>query len=57
MYGFCLLLMLNLVFINYVKLLKNIKVKGIYYGVYEGKKIVDGIEVVLIWEFIDFVKL
>ncbi len=56
-HGFRSLPMLNLVLINYAKLLKNIKVKGIYYGAYEGKKIVDGIEVAPIWELTDFAKL
>lgn len=36
--------MLALVVLNYAKVLKNIKIKGIYYGAYEARKIEDGIE-------------
>lgn len=56
-HGFRSLPMLNLVLINYAKLLKNISVKGIYYGAFEGKKEIDGVFVTPIWELSDFAKL
>lgn len=56
-HGFRSLPMLNLVLINYAKLLKDIKVKGIYYGAFEGRREQDGIMVAPVWELTDFAKL
>lgn len=56
-HGFRSLPMLNLVLINYAKLLKNVTVKGIFYGAFEGRKELDGILFAPIWELTDFAKL
>ncbi|MCR9290711.1 MAG: TIGR02221 family CRISPR-associated protein [Bacteroidetes bacterium] len=56
-HGFRSLPMLNLVLINYAKLLKNITVKGIYYGAFEGKEKKENIEIAPIWDLTDFTKL
>lgn len=54
-HGFRTLPMFNMVLINYAKLLKNISVKGIYYGAFEAKtKNVKGQEFSPIWNLLDF---
>jgi CRISPR-associated Csx2 family protein len=56
-HGFRTLPMLNMVLINYAKLLKNITVKGIFYGAYEAKKRVNNVEYAPIWDLKSFVDL
>ena len=56
-HGFRTLPMLNLVLINYAKLLLDIKVAGIYYGAFDAKMNIDGVEVAPIWDLTDFAKL
>lgn len=56
-HGFRSLPMLNLVLINYAKLLLNIEVRGIYYGAFEGKEFKGNVEVAPIWDLTDFAKL
>jgi CRISPR-associated Csx2 family protein len=56
-HGFRSLPMLNLVLINYAKLLRKITIQGIYYGAYEGKEKKEDIEVAPIWDLTDFAKL
>lgn len=56
-HGFRSLPMLNMVLINYAKLLRNINVSGIYYGAYEAKEKIDGKTFSPIWDLIDFERL
>ena len=56
-HGFRTLPMLNMVLINYAKLLKNITVSGIFYGAYEAKKKFNDIEYAPIWDLKSFVDL
>lgn len=57
-HGFRSLPMLNMVLINYAKLLKNISVRGIYYGAFEAKKkLIDGKEYSPLWDLKSFVEL
>jgi len=57
-HGFRSLPMLNMVLVNYAKLLRNIKVKGIYYGAFEAKqKLENGKEYSPIWNLKSFVEL
>lgn len=56
-HGFRSLPMLNLVLINYAKLLKNISVGKILYGAYEAKKKIGEIEYAPIWDLNSFVEL
>jgi CRISPR-associated Csx2 family protein len=56
-HGFRTLPMLNMVLINYAKLLKSITVNGIFYGAYEAKKTVNNIEYAPIWNLKSFVDL
>ena len=53
-HGFRSLPMLNMVLINYAKLLKNIKVDGIYYGAYEARYTTNNHEYSPIWNLKDF---
>ncbi len=56
-HGFRTLPMLNMVLINYAKLLKNITVKGIFYGAYEAKKKINDVEYAPIWDLKSFADL
>ncbi|MGX7689974.1 TIGR02221 family CRISPR-associated protein [Flectobacillus roseus] len=56
-HGFRTLPMLNMVLINYAKLLKNVTVSGIFYGAYEAKKRFNDIEYAPIWNLKPFVDL
>lgn len=56
-HGFRSLSMLNMVLINYAKLLKNISVKGIYYGNWEARYISNGKMFSPIWNLTDFTRL
>jgi len=49
--------MLNMVLINYAKLLKNVTVGGIYYGAYEAKRKINDVEYAPIWDLKSFVDL
>lgn len=53
-HGFRSLPMLNMVLINYAKLLRNISVCGIYYGAFDAKEVLDGKTFSPIWNLIDF---
>lgn len=56
-HGFRSLPMLNMVLINYAKLLKNVSVSGVYYGAYEAKKTFNNKMFSPIWNLIDFEQL
>ncbi len=56
-HGFRTLPMLNMVLINYAKLLKNITVKGIFYGAYEAKRKINDVEYAPIWDLKSFADL
>jgi len=56
-HGFRSLPMLNMVLINYAKLLKNISVKGIYYGNYEARYKLGEQTYSPIWDLKDFERL
>lgn len=51
-HGFRTIPMLLIIILNYAKVIKNINVKGIYYGAFEGKfKNKEGIEITPIYDF------
>lgn len=56
-HGFRTLPMLNMVLINYAKLLKNVTVGGIFYGAFDAKKHFNGLEYAPIWNLKPFVDL
>jgi CRISPR-associated Csx2 family protein len=56
-HGFRSLPMLNMVLINYAKVLKNINVKGIYYGNFDSKKTVGDFIYAPIWDLTSFAEL
>ena len=56
-HGFRSLPMLNMVLINYAKLLKNIHVKGIYYGAFEAKYSKNDFWYSPVWNLIEFEEL
>ncbi|WP_040214167.1 TIGR02221 family CRISPR-associated protein [Clostridium polynesiense] len=49
--------MLILIVLNYSKVAKNIKIKGIYYGAYEVRKILEGEEVAQIFDLMPYEQL
>lgn len=53
-HGFRSLPMLNMVLINYAKLLKNISIKGIYYGAFDAQYQKEGDFFSPIWDLSDF---
>lgn len=56
-HGFRSLPMLNMVLINYAKLLKNISISGIYYGAYDARYTSKEKEFTPIWDLIAFERL
>lgn len=56
-HGFRSLPMLNMVLINYAKLLKNISVEKVLYGAFEAKIKAGTLEYAPIWDLISFVEL
>jgi CRISPR-associated Csx2 family protein len=53
-HGFRSLPMLNMVLINYAKLLKNISISGIYYGAFDAKYEKGGSDYAPVWDLTDF---